>query len=244
MRSTFILNTFARSESGSQTYLIICNDAQSQTRTAMNNNDDDDNDDAAMVVRTPDTRGPAYGLMAAGPAQSQCSGNDAFCFMCAFESSATEDDADAHDGDDANDHPSSLRSLVRALVAQRRETYQIIHRVWEAYEKNVRQDVRWARPDGTIVNNPAWSMEAVKRHLLTSPEFQSIFMDCVENVFTNIVMAQNNVIIDRESGHADPEAVDNFIKTVKAMCAYKESRARLKTSATRSGPGTAGKRSR
>lgn len=206
---------------------------------------DSEQECTTLVVKKADTMGPAYGLMAAGPAQSQCSGKkNAFCFMCAFESTAQDDEGGVAD-DEANDHPSSLRSLVRALVQQKRETYQIIRRVWEAYEKNVRQDVIWTRPDGVVVKNPAWSLESVKTHLLTSPEFQSIFMDCVENVFTNIVMAQNNVLIDRETGHADPEAVDNFIKTVRAMCAYKESRARLsfKGTSTR-GALIAGKRSR
>ena len=164
--------------------------------------------------------------------------------MCAFESTAQDEDGAAAD-DEANDHPSSLRSLVRALVQQKRETYQIIKRVWEAYEKNVRQDVVWTRPDGKIIKNPAWSIESVKTHLLTAPEFQNIFMDCVENIFTNIVMAQNNVLIDRDSGHADSEAVDNFIKTVRAMCAYKESRARLNLRGTSTrGALIAGKRSR
>ena len=204
-----------------------------------------DEECTTIVVRKADTMGPAYGLMAAGPAQSQCSGKtNVFCFMCAFESTQDEDGGGAAD-DEASDHPSSLRSLVRALVQQKRETYQIIRRVWEAYEKNVRQDVVWTRPDGEVIKNPAWSMESVKTHLLTAPEFQRIFMDCVENVFTNIVMAQNSVLIDKETGNADPEAVDNFIKTVRAMCAYKESRARLNLGnpSTR-GTLIAGKRSR
>lgn len=203
------------------------------------------------MVRRAENRGPAYGLLTSGPAQNQCSGKpNVFCFMCAFESSsAMDEDGGAADmgDDDANDHPSSLRSLVRALVAQKRETYQIIRRVWEAYDKNVKRDVVWTRPDGVVVRNPDWSMDSIKTHLLTAPEFQNIFLDCVENVFTNIVMAQNNVLIDRDTGHADPEAVDAFIKTVKAMCAYKESRARLQqrtTGVSTRGALISGKRSR
>jgi len=182
--------------------------------------------------------------------------------MCAFESSSsssTGDDCDYDDddaavgggafADDGNDHPASLRSLVRALVAQKRETYQIIRRVWHAYDRNVRPEVVWTRPDGVVVQSPAWSLDSIKTHLLTAPEFHTLFLDCVENVFTNIVMAQNTVLIDRDTGAADPEAVEAFLKTVKAMCAYKESRARLRNhggggAGSRPARGGAGKRSR
>jgi len=181
------------------------------------------------VVRLEDVRKPAYGLLSSGPAQSQCSGGDknAFCFMCAFESATDGEECSDGSSDTVNDHPAALRSLVRALVNQKRETYQIIRRVYDAYDKNVRPDVVWTRPDGKTIYNPEWTIDSIKTHLLSAPEFHDVFLDCVENVFTNIVMAQNSVLINEDTGHADPDAVEAFLKTVKAMCAYKESRARL-----------------
>lgn len=178
-------------------------------------NDNFCDDDVVEVVRA-----PAYGLVDTGSSQRQCSGNvNTFCFFCAFESSADNDMA-------ANDHPTSMRSLVNGLIEQKREAHAIIQKVYDAYNDNVRNEVVWTRGDGRVVEKPEWTKESIKTHLVTSSEFPEIFSDAIEMVFTNVILSQNSRMMN-EDGTADQEVVGQFLSTVKALCQYKESRARL-----------------
>lgn len=196
----------------------------------MSDEAEDDTGEAATVVM--EERTPAYSLLEGGPVQPQCSGNaNEFCFFCAFESSAAADGSGDSDG---SDHPTSMRSLVRALIDQKREVHTIIQKVKEAYDKNVRPEVLWRTPDGKEIRHPAWSLESIKRHLVASPEFPAIFEDAVELIFANIITSQNRRMMTAR-GEPDADMVNLFNTTVKTLCHYKESRARLTKQARRGG---------
>jgi hypothetical protein len=191
----------------------------------------DTNDDAGDTV-VEIARAPAYGLLECGPIQPQCSGDaNEFCFFCAFEPQVDEVSG--------NEHPDSLRSFVRALIAQKRETTLIIRKVFAAYRDNVQPDVQWTNPSGTKITAPAWTLASIKTHLLHSPEFPEIFEDTVEKVFNNIIIAQNKIMMN-DNGTPDQATVDSFLSTVGALSRYKESRARL----TRLAGARAGKNNR
>lgn len=192
----------------------------------MSDNDENEDEDGVTTVMV--ERAPAYSLLECGPVQPQCSGNaNEFCFFCAFESSGEE-------GDASNDHPTSMRSLVHALLAQKREVHAIIKKVEEAYEKNVRAEVRWRTPAGNEVVGPKWTAESIKRHLVASPEFPAIFEDAVELIFANIITSQNRRMMTA-GGEPDADMVNLFNATVKTLCHYKESRARLTKQAKKGG---------
>jgi len=163
---------------------------------------------------------PAYGMLESSTGQPQCSGGSGgFCFFCAFESSESQETDTV-----ANDHPTSLRSLVRALLAQKREVHTIIRKIQEAYNTNVRADVIWHNAQGTAVISPEWTLESIKTHLVASAEFPEILEDAIELVFTNIILSQNKNMMNKTS--VDPDMVALFLSTVKGLSQYKDSRLR------------------
>ena len=195
------------------------------TCSNMDDHADSDEGDETTVMAV---RAPAYNLLECGPSQPQCSGDSTqFCFFCSFESS----DDGGVDGQ-ANDHPSSLRSLVHALLHQKREVHAIIVKVYEAYNKNIRAEVTWTNPAGEEVVGPAWSKDSIKRHLVSSPEFPAIFEDAIESIYTNIISSQNSRMMT-SNGAPDADMVKQFNDTVRCLCQYKESRARLTRQTTR-----------
>jgi hypothetical protein len=174
---------------------------------------------------------PAYSLLS-GIGNSQCSGDpNKFCFFCAFQ---PDDDDTAFIG--GADHPQGIRSLVRAMISQRKEIGVIVNKVQIAYDENVRSEVTWVK-SGTneTVHAPEWPKDVIQRHLMHSKEFPDIFEDSIECVFHNIIVRQNEVLVDKHTGEPQRELLEDFLKTVRSLTQYKESRQRL----TRTGNSTA-----
>jgi len=166
---------------------------------------------------------PAYSLLS-GIGNSQCSGDTSkFCFFCAFQ----PDDNDATLVGGA-DHPQGIRSLVRAMIAQKKEIGIIVKKVQAAYDENVRSEVTWINSEtNTTVAAPQWDRAVIQRHLMHSKEFPDIFDDSIELVFHNIIVRQNESMVDRHTGEPQRELLDDFLKTVRSLSQYKESRQRL-----------------
>lgn len=170
---------------------------------------------------------PAYAMMPSQNAlsgnaalQPQCSGNaDTFCFFCAFEPQVETGGCE---------HPDSLRSFVRALIDQHVEVPVIVKRLKQAYDESVRQSVTYCNPEtGETVVAPEWTLESIHTHLVHSKEFPAIFEDSIEQVFHSLINSQNNSMISSVSRQAKPEVLDAFLKTVRALSQYRESRSRL-----------------
>lgn len=168
---------------------------------------------------------PAYAhLSAGGASQTQCSGDAAsFCFFCAFE-------AQADDGAAADEHSGCLRSLVRALIAQRAEISTIVTKVAVAYAAHVRDELVWTNPvSNSTVVAPEWGREAIHRHLMHSSEFPELFEDSVERIFHNLICSYNANMMPAGSELSVPNQpiVENFLRVVRASQQYLESRNRL-----------------
>jgi hypothetical protein len=165
---------------------------------------------------------PAYSVLGQGKIQPQCSGKDGqFCFFCAFEPQMESDGSQT-------EHPESLRSFVHALIAQKAETATIIQKVHEAYNDSVRAGISWRDPaTGEMVDAPDWTLDSISAHLVHSSEFPLIFEDSIERVFHCLITSQNNTMMSETTGGAKTEVLDQFLKTVRALSQYRESRVRL-----------------
>lgn len=176
---------------------------------------------------------PAYSLSGDGALQPQCSGNNQFCFFCAFEPQRESS---------GNEHPDSLRSFVSALIEQKCEVPVIVRRVKAAYDESVRESVEYRDPEtGNTIVAPEWTLESIQTHIVYSKEFPDIFADSIEQMFLTLITSQNNTMINSVSKKENPDVVDSFLKTVRALSQYRESRSRLKGVGVRSGS-SAGKK--
>lgn len=165
---------------------------------------------------------PAYALTGTGALQPQCSGNNTFCFFCAFEAQK-----DANNG---NEHPDSLRSFVRALIEQKMEVPTIVKRLKAAYDESVRPSVVYTDPEtGESITSPEWSLESIQTHILYSKEFPECFEDSIEAVFHTLITNQNNTMFSKVTKQERPEVVESFLKTVRALSQYRESRSRMQS---------------
>ena len=203
------------------------------------NTDDGADDTAAGDLTdeqlTGDPGMPAYSLSGGGAIQPQCSGfNGRFCFFCAFEPQKESG---------GNEHPDSLRSFVRALIEQKVEVPVIVRRVKAAYDESVRQSVEYRCPDtGKVITAPEWTVESIQTHIVYSKEFPDIFADSIEQMFLTLITNQNNNMISTVTRQEKPEVVESFLKTVRALSQYRESRNRLKGLGVRSSGSMAGKK--
>ena len=173
---------------------------------------------------------PAYSLSASSANSGlnpQCSGQNKFCFFCAFEPQKESG---------GNEHPDSLRSFVRALIEQKVEVPVIVRRLKSAYDESVRQSVEYYdhETEETIIA-PEWTLDSIQTHIVYSKEFPDIFEDSIEQMFLTLITGQNNSMINSTTKKENPEVVDSFLKTVKALSQYRESRGRLKGIGVRSG---------
>lgn len=151
---------------------------------------------------------PAYGIDPAthtdGP---QCSASHEFCFFCYFES----DPATA--GTDCDLH-GSLKSLVDHLGSADKELPMIVESVHNAYQTTVRPHITWDNPTGVLVHNPVWSKDSIRRHLLYSAEFATLFNSVIRQIFHSIIIKQNESMVDADTGMVVDDHRKAFLQTV------------------------------
>ena len=143
---------------------------------------------------------PAYGIAGTTPSGPQCSQHkDVFCFFCEFSSSGPADS-----GSDI-DLRGTLVSLVNLLHREKREFPHIIKAVHERYRARIQQFV----PD-----NPDWSMDSIRRHLLYSTEFGALFNNVVTQVFQTVICNLNENMLDDDQ-KVNGIRLKQFLETVK-----------------------------
>ena len=154
----------------------------------------------------------AYNVASSG--NVQCSGSPGvFCFFCEYENNPDND----------SDPASSLRSMVNQMVNAKCELPVICKKVQEAYNSDARQRISWQNPEGEVVENPDWTLESIKKHLVHSSEWEAVFGDVVTRCFHNIILAQNEKMFNSETGMPDPDIHKQFLETVKGFVQYKKS---------------------
>lgn len=179
--------------------------------------------DMSKRKRDPIETAPAYGGLCpragtrAGP---QCSGSRDFCFLCEF-SDATATASKSLVGE--------VKALASQLAKEGKELPVVVSAVARAYNEGVRQFVEWENPvTKKKVRGPAWTRDAIQRHLMYSNEFP-LFDEGVNQIFHALIVAEQNVVMAKSSGRVIPEAKAELLKTIAAYSRWVETRHRVKT---------------
>lgn len=140
----------------------------------------------------------------------QCSSSDQFCFFCVF----TEPDDQESDG-------AALWDVVRELVSKRKELPIITETVLSIYNKHIKDNVSWNPVDRDPIDSPEWTREAISRHLMFSAEFPQLFDFTIENIYKSLILAQNNVVMDADTGRVIPEERSALVDTIDAYSRFR-----------------------
>ena len=143
---------------------------------------------------------PAYSLepnMRQGP---QCSQHSDWCFFCEY---ASTDDGDI-------DLRATLVVLVGTLQRDQRELVHIVDALSLRYDQSIKPHV-----DG----NHVWSKQSIRRHLLYSNEFASLFGGVITHVFQTIIENLNRNMMDDEDKVVEQQR-KAFLETVKGYQAW------------------------
>ena len=166
--------------------------------------------------------GPAYGGLCpragtrAGP---QCSGSRDFCFLCEFSDTTAAA---------SKSLVGEIKALASQLAKDGKELPVVVSAVARAYNEGVRQFVEWENPvTKKNVRAPAWTRDSIQRHLLYSNEFP-LFDEGVNQIFHALIVAEQNVVMERSSGQVIPGAKTELLKTIAAYGKWIETRHRVK----------------
>ena len=80
----------------------------------------------------------------------------------------------------------------------------------------------WSRPDGNDVVGPAWTVEAITRHLLYSSEFAILFDMAVDQIFHSVIHNLNSHAVDKTTGIIAEEHLRPLLATIKEYRAWRE----------------------
>lgn len=163
---------------------------------------------AAAFVQGAEAFTAAYGLGDGGP---QCSGSPDFCFFCAFAGAAAG----------GGEMVTELKAMAHALAADSKELPVVAKALHDAYEDGIRDVVAWEGPDGTV-RRPAWTIEAIKRHLLYSTEFSELFGAAVEQIFHSLIVKLNECAVDRGTGLVVEEHRRALMDTIRGFAQWQQ----------------------
>ena len=158
---------------------------------------------------------PLYGIEESdgGP---QCSASTDFCFLCQFEHDPLQIGT-------PTDLYGNLVEIITAMGEQNRELNHIVEVVHKNYNKNIRPHVSYTHPETCIeINEPAWVKASIRRHLLYSAQFRSLFHITIEQMFHSIFTKQNAAMVDASSGQVDGVRLKEFNDTIKTYLAFQK----------------------
>ena len=102
-----------------------------------------------------------------------CSGTNEFCFLCSYCSTA--------------DCEVDLRAHVHELATQGQEVGTIARAVHAIYNTSIRDTLVHTTDDGSVIERPEWTLHSIRRHLLLSGEYSSIFKTYEEFLYKSII---------------------------------------------------------
>ena len=158
-----------------------------------------------------------YGIEAkdGGP---QCSASNDFCFLCQFERDPTDVCTKT-----PTDLYGNLVETINTLGEQRRELEHIVSVVYTHYEKYIRPFTAYTHKDtGVEIQKPAWVRASIRRHLLYSAQFRSLFHITIEQMYHSIFTKQNQCMVDAATGQVDGVKLKEFNDTVKTFLAFQK----------------------
>lgn len=137
-----------------------------------------------------------------------CSGSRDFCFLCAYTST--------------EDCEIDLRAHICELAAQGQEVVTIANAVSVIYNDHIRDTVVHTHEDGRVERGPRWSAESIRRHLLLSPEYTSVFNNYQHFLFKSIILRQADKIVDEDTGDTDPESTKQLLLTLRQYADFRQ----------------------
>ena len=116
---------------------------------------------------------------------------------------------------------SELKGMAHALAADGKELPIVASAIHRAYDDSVREVVTWESPDGTV-ENPAWTIEAIKRHLLFSNEFSELFSTAVDQIFHSLIVHLNDTVIENGTGLVAEDHRRALIDTISNFARWQQ----------------------
>jgi hypothetical protein len=129
----------------------------------------------------------------------QCSSSNEHCFLC-----------DNVDPGGSDNDAAAIRKFVKELVAQKKELPFVINSVYMIYSTEMESSTQ-----------QSWSRASIKRHLLFSTEFQSLFNSVVDQLFISIIMRTQAHMVN-EFGGVDDHARKALIESISALSAWRK----------------------
>jgi hypothetical protein len=196
--------------------------------------DDGENDDEVVI-----DAGPAYNPSAwrthenSGP---QCSQSREFCYLCTHTPHPPGEEFLDEDGEPIPDFYTMIVNVIQTLVAEResdgtREIAVIVNAIYNMYEDEVRQDVKYDHPiTGALLDRPEWSKASIERHILYSGICPELHDTLVDHIFNSVIDAQNKVLMNKGTGRVVEEERKNFMDTMKHYTSWRKFRFAAKAS--------------
>jgi hypothetical protein len=110
---------------------------------------------------------------------------------------------------EGSDGPAAaLRGLVAELVRKKKELPFVVNSVYAIYTTELRGE-------------KAWSKASIKRHLLFSTEFDSLFTCVVDQLFISLIMRTQSQMVN-EIGGIDEVARKALLESIGAFNTWKK----------------------
>ena len=88
------------------------------------------------------------------------------------------------------------------------------------YNKSIRDTLVHTLEDGTTVERPEWSPQSIKRHLLLSGEYNSIFKTYEQYLYKSIIVRQAEEIVN-SAGRVDEAKTKALLASLKSFSEYR-----------------------
>lgn len=141
-----------------------------------------------------------------------CAASSDFCLFCKF--------SDEKDG-----MIDQLKTLIKTLHSEKKDLGAIVDAVHRAYNDGVRDQVSWPSPSG-MVDKPAWTKVAIRRHILFSNEFSDLFDEAVDQIFQSLIWRYNNCAVDMGTGLPNEDHRKALVDTINQYSRWQQHRAR------------------
>ena len=116
---------------------------------------------------------------------------------------------------------TELKAMAHALAADNKELPAVAEALHDAYNEGIRSLVSWDGPDGKV-SEPAWTIEAIKRHLLFSSEFGELFNAAVDQMFHSLIVKLNDSAVDAATGLVVEEHRKALMDTIAGFSKWQQ----------------------
>lgn len=158
-------------------------------------------------------RYPAYvvgawhnGAPTVGP---QCSARGEWCFACTHMVGGPQE----------TDVLANIKSLIRVMIAQRKELPTIVLAVEELYNDTGRPHTTFTTPSGITKVSPAWSKNSISAHIVFSTEFPELYHNVIVQCFQSMLMQLNAKMLTAD-GEVDEHTRKAFLETTAALAKW------------------------